>query len=154
MELRLVARTPPPGQRYWQPFELSPLFNDQWWCTWVDAQQDEYYSVFEGAVEVVRLHLEHHWQTFYVGVPAHVRRDGLQIQFIETAADQRRRRHALRAVEALASAYPDRVLIAYSECDEFWQALGWDQYQHEDADESPQLYQTLFVDPRSGQARS
>lgn len=152
--LRMIPRTPPPGQRYWQPFERSPLFNDRWWCTWGDSRLHEYLSVLDGDVEVVRLRLGHNWQTYYVGVPAHVRRDGLEIQLIETAADQRRHRYASRAVEALASAHPDRVVVAYGESDEFWQALGWDQYQHEDAAESPQLFQTLFVDPSRSTAPS
>ncbi|ARK06964.1 hypothetical protein B8281_15905 [Cellulosimicrobium sp. TH-20] len=129
----------------WYPFGPNRAFTEEWWNELAEADdQSRYIEVRADGVEVARVELDESVSfDFYIGAPT-LGRMALEVQFIEVAADHRRRRIGLSVVNALAERHPDRRLVAFSEgADRFWASLGWTRYEHSDGCSRP-----LFIQPR------
>lgn len=124
-------------------------FRQDWWERLPRPSQHSWsFSVAddEGA-EVARVYLLDRTDPGgYVGVAA--TQDYLKIQLIEVHARHRRQGIGIATLDLLASRYPRRRLIAFSENDAFWQSTGWSRHVHEDFDpDYPRRYQELFIQP-------
>lgn len=143
------VRRPSIEERYsWAPFEPNDEFNDDWWCQPPYLRNDPWYvKVLQDEVEVARVELDESFRgSAYEGAPD-LGDEALEIQFIEVARSQRRRRLATRVVQAIAEENSGRRLLAFSvDADAFWESLGWDRF--DDLSRGPHLPGSpLFIEP-------
>lgn len=105
----------------------------------------EFYGVEANGVEVARVQLvEAVYPEEYIGVPR-FGPEMLKIQLLEVAADRRREGLGTQVVQGLCDVFLGRRFVAFSEgADEFWEAVGWDRFEHPDG-----RSQSLFIQPTS-----
>lgn len=105
-------------------------------------------EVHIGAEEIARIELDQKVAPAdYVGVPP-LGVSPLEIQLIEVRGDLRCKGIGRKIVGALASKYPDRRLVAFSEgADGFWASLDWSRHLHRTDREPNPRYRPLYVQP-------
>ncbi|MEU4594831.1 GNAT family N-acetyltransferase [Micromonospora aurantiaca (nom. illeg.)] len=151
MTFDFIEKRPGPGdQVIWYPFAENSDFSPSWWdYRSIDGVKS--YALLEvrqGGVEVARIELDPGVVIdHYLGTPE-LGNAALEIELIEVAESHRRRGIGTKIIGALASRYPERRLLAFSEeADDFWASLGWTRYDHP---EGPQLNRPLYIQPAEG----
>jgi GNAT superfamily N-acetyltransferase len=131
-----------PGRR----LHRTATFEPRWWeQSNIYGSASSYVDVRRYGVEVARVALDQTVATdHYPGAPE-LGEHALEIQLIEVSSQHRRQGIATEVVRRIATAHPDRRLVAFSEeADAFWASLGWDRYDHT---EWPTFYRPQFVQP-------
>lgn len=149
MNLRLITRVPGPGESsYWKPFAQDSGFHfGRWSQEQTVSAGCTYLQAVYGDTEVVRIELDHGQLHARFRGLRRLPAPPLRIQMIETHVIHQRRHFAQQAVELLREEWPGRVLIAFSDADEFWDGIGWNRHINVDDDpDSPRMY-PLYVDP-------
>lgn len=150
MDIRLAMLSPDLRHGdYWTPFEANAGFHYNRWHQNQGIRSDNIHwqGLLDG-VEVIRIELD--------AGPLRARfRDldrlaapPLRIQMIETHVRHRRQGIGEWALDALHDAYPDRVLIAFSDADNFWDKVGWRRHINVDDDPAAPGMYPLYVNPR------
>lgn len=119
------------------PFDWSVSYeNDQWWDDARYYVSDPWFvQVLEYGVEVARIEMDDPpggINPTYLDVPVIGDDERLEVQLIEVATTERRRKVGTRVVYELMERHSGRRLFAYSEtADEFfWSSLGWERFDH------------------------
>lgn len=130
------------------PFDWSVAYeNDQWWddVRYYHVSEPWFVQVLDNGIEVARVELDDPGgiNPTYANVPVVGEDERLEIQLIEVATAQLRRKVGTRVVHDLMERHSGRRLFAYSEeADEFWASLGWQRFDHP---EGPQFHRPLFI---------
>ncbi len=132
------------------PFDWSVSYeNDQWWDDARYYVSDPWFvqvlENLENGVEVARIEMDDPGgiNPTYLDVPVIGDDERLEVQLIEVATTERRRKVGTRVVYELMERHSGRRLFAYSEtADEFWSSLGWERFDHP---EGPQFHRPLFI---------
>jgi len=149
VDLELVQLSPPPGERWWVPFDVVDGFEPRWWCINKNTRDigQRFVKVLLAGQEVARLELDDTLRLgeldHYAGVPSSAK-PTLEIQLIEVSHQRRRERIATAVIDLLDARHPDHRLAAFSEqADDFWGSLPrWQRYVTK---RSPHLSRTLFI---------
>lgn len=82
----------------------------------------------------------------YLNLPEH--QPGITIDLIEIRQDSRWRGLGRRFTSLLKYNFPGATFYALSECDAFWEGLGWNAHQRRNAPTLGPRHQTLFSSER------
>lgn len=137
----------PPGQNFWKPFtEDHERFQFGWWDDWSNTRPGYSHAEFfawsneEGDVQA-RVKLDRDpGLTPYLTAAASAARPYLEIVLLDVRSDVRGRGVGRRIVSAIVEKWPDRHVVALSEADDFWRALGWTEHIHAYDDGSRSLF--------------